>query len=78
MMAWPRGKRHTPETRAKMSAAKKGKPGNWLGKSHTPETRAKISAAKKGKKGTPHTPETRAKISAAHLRRSVIRQSAAE
>jgi group I intron endonuclease len=44
----------SPETRALVSAARKGK-------SHTPETRVKISEAKSG---IPHLPETRAKISA--------------
>ena len=43
------------ETRAKLSAANKGK-------KTSPETRAKLSAAMKGKK---HSPETIAKISAA-------------
>jgi hypothetical protein len=45
----------SPETRAKISAANKGRKA-------TPETRAKISAAHKGKK---RTAEHRAKISAA-------------
>ena len=35
------------EARAKMSAAKKGRPGNRLGKPHSPETRARISAVTK-------------------------------
>lgn len=52
------GKTHSSETRAKISAAKKGKPG----KSPNAETRAKISAAHKGR---PKSEETRAKISAA-------------
>jgi len=49
----------TPETRSKMSVAKKGKKGYPV----SPETRAKISVAKKG---TLLTPETRAKISVAN------------
>jgi len=67
---------NTPETRAKLSAALKGR-------KHTPEHRANNSAAKKGRplwspeqrahmsitrtgrKLRPHSPETRAKISAA-------------
>lgn len=44
----------TPETRAKMRAAKLGRP-------RTPETRAKIAIASAGRK---HTAETRAKMSA--------------
>ena len=35
-----RGSRHTPETRARMAAAKRGR-------THTPETRARIAAAKR-------------------------------
>ena len=38
----------TPETRAKMSAAKKGKPSNSKGKPKSPETKAKISASLTG------------------------------
>jgi hypothetical protein len=39
-----KGRTQSPETRAKMSAAHKGRPGRPL----SPETRAKIAAAKKG------------------------------
>ena len=53
---------HSPETRAKMSAAHKGKKNHNYGKTLSPETRAKISAATKGKT---RSPETRAKMSAA-------------
>jgi len=49
-----KGIAHTPETRAKMRIANKGRYPSF-------ETRARISAAKKGRK---HSPETRAKISA--------------
>jgi hypothetical protein len=51
----PFGQKHTEESKAKQSAAKKGKP-------CSEETKAKISAAKKGK---PQSEETKAKISAA-------------
>ena len=52
---------HTEETRAKMSAAKKGKN---KGKNKSEETRAKISSSMKGKnKGKNKSEETRAKIS---------------
>lgn len=50
-----RGRKMPPtsaETRAKMSAAKKGKPPHNLGKSPSDESRAKMSAAKKDKKQT--------------------------
>ena len=49
------GKHHTDETRAKISAKKKGT-------HHTKETRAKMSEKRKG---VPKSPETRAKLSAA-------------
>jgi hypothetical protein len=69
--AWNRGKEHSAEHRAKISATKKGKKhsaeakakmsATKKGKKHSAEHRAKISAAKKGKK---HSAERRAKISA--------------
>jgi group I intron endonuclease len=44
------GRKYSDDARAKMSAAKKGKPSTaFLGKQHSEETKAKISAAKKGK-----------------------------
>ncbi len=66
------GFKHTDESRAKMSAAKKGK----SHKPHSPETKAKIAAKLKGrpspakgkpspKKGQKCSPETCAKMSAA-------------
>jgi hypothetical protein len=60
-----KGKPRSPETRRKISEAKKGKPR----KAHSPETRRKISEAKKGKPRKPHSPETRARISEAQQRR---------
>ena len=54
-MAWPKGRKHDPETAAKISAAN-------TGKTRSAETRAKISAAKTGKT---HSAEARAKMSAA-------------
>lgn len=48
----------SPEHRAKLSAALKGK-------SLSPEHRAKLSAVRKGEKHSPHSPEARAKMSAA-------------
>jgi hypothetical protein len=70
---------HTPETRAKISAAMKGKNSPNYGKTLSPETKAKLSAAQKGKtlstetkakisaaqKGKTLSPETKAKMSAA-------------
>jgi hypothetical protein len=62
-----KGRKHSPETIAKMRAAQ-------LGKHHTPEARAKMSAAKKGRKLTDEQlvnvrarhqdPEYRARMSA--------------
>ncbi len=51
----------TPEVRAKISAAHKGK----SRAPHSSETRAKISAAHRGKKRAPLSAETRAKLSLA-------------
>lgn len=54
------GKKHSPETRRKMSAAQKGR-------THSEETRRKLSKINKGRpptfKGKKHTTETRKKIS---------------
>lgn len=58
--AWQTGKRHTAESRAKMSSAQKRRP------PCSDETRAKLSAAGTGRI---FSPETRTKISMAHLRR---------
>lgn len=55
-----RGKRHSTETRAKMSLARIGNK-NRLGKPHSPEVRLKISI---GNKGVKRSPETRARMSA--------------
>jgi hypothetical protein len=58
----PSGFIHTPETKAKLSAIKKGENHPNYGKPHSPETKAKMSVANKGRK---HTPEAISKISAA-------------
>lgn len=50
----------SPETRAKLSAANKGK-------IKSEEHKLKIGAAQKGRKGKPHTEETKRKISLANL-----------
>lgn len=64
-------RKHTPETKARISRALKGRPG----RKHTPETKAKISEAKKGKK---HTPETKAKLSEAHSGKKVSPETKAK
>jgi hypothetical protein len=53
---------HTPETKAKISAAMKGENSPNYGKTLSPETKRKLSEAHKGKT---HSEETRTKISAA-------------
>jgi hypothetical protein len=58
----------TLETKAKLSAANKGKNNHNYGKTHSPETREKQSAALKGENhyfyGKTHSQETKEKISA--------------
>jgi group I intron endonuclease len=68
------GRKHSPETLAKMSATAKGRPfseaarakalATNTGRVHTPEQRAK--AVSKGFQGHTHTPETKSKIAAAY------------
>jgi hypothetical protein len=54
------GKKHTPESLAKMSAAQKGRLAGekhpMYGKHHTDEAKAKVSAAKKGKQAGENNP----------------------
>jgi hypothetical protein len=50
------------ETKAKISATKKGKPSNRAGKKLSEETKVKISAANKGMK---HSEDIKAKMSQA-------------
>jgi len=66
-----RGKKASPETRAKQSAAKKGKPSVDF----TPEVRAKISAANLGREVTP---ETRAKLRVASTGRKHSKEARAK
>jgi group I intron endonuclease len=63
--------RHSTETRAKMSASKKGRRGT----PHSPEARLKMSASAMGKK---ISPQTRAKIAAAALGRIVSTETRAK
>lgn len=64
------GFKHTPETRAKMSASRMGEKNPHYGKHHSAEMKAKLSAARKGENsplyGIPLSDEHRAKIGAAH------------
>lgn len=55
---------HSPELRAKMSAAMKGRPAPNKGKHHTPETRARLSMLHRGKA---MLPQTRAAIARANI-----------
>lgn len=63
-----RGRSHTAEARAKISAARKMGRNNMLGRKHSDEARARISAARAGRphphKGWAFTAATRAKLSA--------------
>lgn len=64
-----KGMTNSPEHRARISAANKGKPNlKKRGMSHTPEAKAKMSATRKGRtpwnKGVPMSSEQRAKLSA--------------
>jgi hypothetical protein len=79
------GYRHTPDARARQSAAQKGKTprrgSEWrekvaasnrarnLGKPLSEETRRKLSEALRGRKRKPHSAETREKISAVLMAR---------
>lgn len=67
-----KGRKFTPEHKARLSAANKGQINPHRGIPRSAETKEKIAAANKGKpnpyKGVPRTPETRARISAARLR----------
>lgn len=81
-----RGKKCTGETRAKMSAAKKGKEPWNKGKKgvqqHSDETRAKMSVSRKGKepgnKGKKASDETKAKMSAARKGKKYPRRVSGE
>jgi hypothetical protein len=51
-----RGKKHSEESKRKISEARKGKP-------RSEETKRKMSESTKGRKGKPHSEETKRKIS---------------
>ena len=63
-----RGRKHTPETIAKMALAKTGKLSTMKGKTFPAEIRAKMSEARKGKvpsnKGVPMSEASKHKVSA--------------
>jgi hypothetical protein len=67
------GRKHSEESKAKMSAALKGRKPPITGKRHTEESKAKMSASHKGKTGNKtmlgrkHSEETKAKMRAAKL-----------
>lgn len=67
------GKQHSPETKAKISAAKMANPTKpWLDKERSADTRAKISATQRGRanprKGQPMSEQGRANVAAATKR----------
>lgn len=66
------GKKHTEETKARISATKRRKflAGAYPKYIRTAETQSKMNAARKGKPGWRHTTESKAKISATKLRLS--------
>ena len=74
-----KGRRHTPEARAKMSVSRKPQAPPMLGKKHSEETKAKMRASAEARKdqmrsvalGRKHTEETKAKIREGHLGRKV-------
>lgn len=75
-----KGSKHTPESRAKMSAAKRGK-APFAGKRHSPESKAKMSAYRTGRKRPrkkPLTPEHRARIAAALAGRTLSDETRAK
>jgi len=47
------GKKSSPETRAKLSEARRGEKNHFFGRHHSAETKAKLSAANRGRKPTP-------------------------
>jgi group I intron endonuclease len=62
----PLGTKHSDETKAKMRAAKLGKPAPWNVRTHTKEQNERHSAALTGRKRKPMTAETKAKMAAVH------------
>lgn len=63
MSHFNKGKKHSDETKAKMSLAHKGRVSYNYGKKHTQETIEKMSVVKRGKT---HSEATKKKISESH------------
>ena len=67
------GRKHTKESKLKISKSKVGKGNGWDGRSHTNETKLKISKSTKGRVGTRNgvklSDETKLKMSKAKLLR---------
>ena len=57
-----KGHRHSDASKAKMSAAKKGKPSVWTKTPMPQEIREKLAAARRLEKGRPLSPESRAEL----------------
>jgi group I intron endonuclease len=73
-----KGYKHTPESKAKMSAAKKGKPGLWARVAMPQEIRDRLAAHRRAEKGKPRSLKSQAaalelvKIGNAARRKKVI------
>jgi hypothetical protein len=57
------GRKHTEESKLKMSLSHKGKPSGGLGRRHSEEAKKKMSEAHKKIRGHKHSEETKKKIS---------------
>jgi hypothetical protein len=76
---WHQGKKHSTETRKKMSDSMKGEKNPLYGKTHTPETRKKMSEAVMGHyaefgsalTGIPKSEEHKKKLSEAAKRKTI-------
>lgn len=68
------GYRHSEESRARMSEARRKDFSPMTGKSHTEETKRRISESRKGKGGGPRSPDRLAKISKALKGRVVTKE----
>jgi group I intron endonuclease len=63
----PLGTKHSDATKAKMRAAKLGKPAPWNSRKHTAEEIEAAAAPRRGRKRGPQSAEHRAKISASRI-----------
>ena len=71
-------KKHTNEARQKMSIAKKGKVGTFVGKLHSEETKLKISFAKKGQVASEETKQKRSVTQSKRYENVEARQKTSE